>query len=106
GMSPSRIRKKVVLPQPLGPTSEMNSDGWTAKEMPSKTWIDSSDLWLRKLLRRFCTTSFDARVSTTCLSRLFVPVEPPKSSSALTPQRKRSAEIRLGKATFRPNAVV
>src|SRR5438067_12889621 len=63
GMSPSRIRKKVVLPQPLGPTSEMNSDGWTAKELLSKTWIDFSDLWLRQLYLKFFTSNFDAQGS-------------------------------------------
>jgi hypothetical protein len=63
------MRKKVVLPQPLGPTNEMNSDGWTSKEMLSKTWIGSSDLWLRKLLRKLRTTSLDPEVSIRAGSR-------------------------------------
>src|SRR5215831_15860834 len=33
GSRPAMMRKNVVLPQPLGPTSEMNSPGATATSM-------------------------------------------------------------------------
>src|SRR5712691_9314340 len=66
--SPCTMRRKVVLPQPLGPTMTKNSPGRTSKLMSSSTLSERPRC--ANTLPMFCTESFAAGSVATAISIL------------------------------------